>query len=163
MQMWPVRVVVFLLVGGMLTGCQIARQHETPAQPPAERDVREEFWPNGQLHVRTEFVRGDDETWLKDGVYTEWYEDGQKCAEVHYVRDKLDGVMTRWHPNGQMHVERHYRNGLRHGRTRIWDEKGHLRKEEFHFEGQPDGTWTTWKTDGSIRHRQQFQRGESVP
>ena len=43
-----------------------------------------------------------------DGLQTEWYENGQKWAELNYRDGKLDGLAVYWHENGQKMLEENY-------------------------------------------------------
>ena len=41
----------------------------------------------------------------KHGLWTYWYENGQKSQEGNYVDDKQEGLWTYWHENGQKKSE----------------------------------------------------------
>jgi len=46
-----------------------------------------------------------------DGLYTEWYENGQKVKEGNYKDGKDDGLYTEWYENGQKEFELTYKDG----------------------------------------------------
>ena len=44
---------------------------------------------------------GEDVKDVKDGLYTEYYANGQKKSERNYKDGKADGLSTRWWVNGR--------------------------------------------------------------
>jgi len=48
---------------------------------------------------------------IKDGLWTEWYENGQKSEEKTYKDGKLDGLFTGWFEDGQKMWEHTYKDG----------------------------------------------------
>ena len=42
----------------------------------------------------------------------------------HYKNGKLDGLWTVWYENGQKQSEKHYKNGLEDGLVTEWSEDG---------------------------------------
>jgi antitoxin component YwqK of YwqJK toxin-antitoxin module len=132
------------------------------ARADQQREVVEEFWPDGKPRLRREVSRSPDGTLVNDGIYTRWYQNGLKEYQATYVCGELDGVETAWHQNGQKRTEQHYDHGLRQGVRRDWDEAGRLRREEYYFKDSPDGTWTIWKPDGSIEWQARFDHGKPL-
>ena len=148
-------VLVLSLAGGCRHGADGAR-----VQPSAEKaELVETIWPDGKPRLRKQVLRQPDGTLLDHGIYTTWYDNGQKEFEGVYARGQLDGVATSWHRNGQKWVEEPYRLGRRHGARFSWDDKGVLRKEEHFVDDKPDGTWTTWDAQGRIKSQQHFDQG----
>lgn len=60
----------------------------------------------------------------KDGVWTEWRENGQKQWVYNYKDGKLDGVQTTWYENGQKSSEGNYEDGKQQGEETSWYENG---------------------------------------
>ena len=48
---------------------------------------------------------GDYKDGKKDGLWTYWYENGQKKREENYKGDKRNGLWTWWYENGQKELE----------------------------------------------------------
>jgi len=48
----------------------------------------------------------------RDGLWTEWDENGQKKSEGHFKYGKKDGLETWWNRNGQKAWEIHYKDGV---------------------------------------------------
>jgi len=139
-------------------GCQ-QNAAKPQADPPGNVETIREYWPNGQLKVEKHVLRRRDGTTVEHGLYTGWYDNGQKEYGATYVDGKLDGVETAWHRNGKKRTEQYYQHGQRHGPRYTWDEQGRLRTEENYFDDRPHGTWTIWKEDGSIKWQAEFEHG----
>ena len=67
---------------------------------------------------------------IKDGLHTEWRDNGQKKLEVTYKDGKLDGLGTWWNDNGQKEMERTSKDGELDGLETHWYGNGQ-KKEEF--------------------------------
>ena len=63
----------------------------------------------------------------RDGLYTNWYENGQKRDELTYKDGKFDGLYTNWYENGQKRFEGTYEDGELIS-EKYWNEDG-SRKE----------------------------------
>jgi antitoxin component YwqK of YwqJK toxin-antitoxin module len=48
---------------------------------------------------------------IKDGLHTEWYENGKKKLEGTFKDGKLNGLSTTWYGDGQKKSEIHYKDG----------------------------------------------------
>ena len=60
---------------------------------------------------------------IKDGLHTEWWDNGQKKLEVTYKDGKPDGLGTVWYENGQKKLEGTYKDGELISQE-CWDEDG---------------------------------------
>jgi len=65
-----------------------------------------------------------------DGLYTYWYENGQKKKEGTYKDGKLDGLWTEWYENGQKESEETYKNGERVEIIGRWNRDGSVEEDE---------------------------------
>jgi antitoxin component YwqK of YwqJK toxin-antitoxin module len=83
----------------------------------------------------------------KNGVYTEYYENGQKRWERTYKDGKKDGLSTRWYENGQKLEEGTYKDGKENGLRTLWYENGQ-KEGEVDFK---DGLMTQWYKNGQKR------------
>ena len=61
----------------------------------------------------------------EDGLYTEWYENGQKKTEGTYKDGELDGKRIWWYENGQKQCEGTYKDGELIEKIE-WDEDGNV-------------------------------------
>ena len=59
----------------------------------------------------------------KDGLWTRWYENGQKEREGTYKDGKQDGLHTEWHESGQKCLEGTWEHGKKLS-VKYWNRKG---------------------------------------
>lgn len=134
------------------------------AQPPGGQspkpEVIQEFWPNGKPKLQKEVIRRHDNSVVSHGLWTRWFDNGNKEYEATYADGRLHGKETAWHRNGVKWTEGHYEKGLRHGLHTAWDEEGRKRKEETYWEDKPHGTWIIWDKDGKVKWQARFEHGD---
>ena len=93
---------------------------------------------------------------VKEGIYQEWYDNGQKEVECTYKDINLDGLFQSWFDNGQKRVECHFRDGEEEGLYQIWYReadnsigKNGQKEVECHYKnGKQDGRCQTWHRNG---------------
>jgi hypothetical protein len=66
---------------------------------------------------------------VKHGLFTSWYDNGQKASEGDYEDGNHHGPCTFWYSNGQKRLEAEYRHGKPHGRWFFWTRDGQKHKE----------------------------------
>ncbi len=84
----------------------------------------------------------------RDGLWTKWYENGQKVEEGTYKDGERDGLWTKWYENGQKVEEGTYKDGERDGLWTKWYENGQKVEEGTYKDGERDGLWTKWCENG---------------
>ena len=70
--------------------------------------------PNGivyQLIGGSKYILGEVKNGKKDGLWTPWYENGQKESEETFKDGKRDGLGTWWYENGQKIEEVIFKDG----------------------------------------------------
>ena len=78
-----------------------------------------------------------------DGEVTRWFPlkegqvEPQKRNHSTFLDGKRDGVATEWYDDGQIRSEVEFKNGNRHGRTRRWDKDGNIELDLLFEEGEP--------------------------
>ena len=60
----------------------------------------------------------------KDGLWTDWYENGQKKSERNYKYGFDIGSWTAWYQNGQKKSEVKYKDGQKEISSKMWEEDG---------------------------------------
>ncbi len=80
----------------------------------------------------------------KDGLYTEWYKNGNKKLEYTYNDGKMDGLRTFWYEDGQKRWLSSYKDGERDGLWTEWYQNGKKRCVGSYKDGERDGLWTWW-------------------
>jgi antitoxin component YwqK of YwqJK toxin-antitoxin module len=92
-------------------------------------------------------------------LWTFYDENEIKERETEHKSGKEDGIYSLWYDNGQKKEEGPYR-----GKTRIelwtwWDEKGNKWQEGSYLDGKRDGTWITWNANGKRRNETLYKNG----
>ena len=114
------------------------------------------WYENGQKEREENYKDGE-----LDGLFTRWDQNGQKRTKQTYKDGKIDGLWTRWYSNGQKEIEGTLKDGEHDGLLTYWDQNGQKRKEETYKDGELDKLVTKWwNKDGSV---DQFgQSGDSL-
>ncbi|MBX3432329.1 MAG: toxin-antitoxin system YwqK family antitoxin [Pirellulales bacterium] len=122
----------------------------TPPPPPKAMGKLKipEKYEDGKVRVEREVIRMSDDTVVNDGLFTEYYHDGQKFAEGTFKQGIHNGTWTFWHPNGQICKVVTFVDGLPDGEWDVFDEKGNLAARKGYAKGLRAGTWTTYYDDG---------------
>jgi len=118
--------------------------------------------PNGQLKIVGMQLLTQEIGLLPDGVWTEWYESGQKKSEGEYVLGKRVGVWTEWHANGQKASETEYVDGVEEGRRTRWLKSGQIEREAMLRGGKRHGRSRHWHLNGQLRAEGDFANGKRV-
>ena len=63
----------------------------------------------------------------RDGLYTNWYENGQKRYELTNKDGEFDGLYTNWYENGQKRFEGTYKGGELISKKE-WNEDGSVKE-----------------------------------
>jgi antitoxin component YwqK of YwqJK toxin-antitoxin module len=114
------------------------------------------FYDSGQIE---KFVSLNKDG-KSDGLYTEWYENGQKDEERTYKDGKEDGKWTSWYDNGRKWFEETYKDGKLDGKWTYWFESGQKKSEETYKDGKLDGKWTYWYENGQKRSENTYKGDE---
>ena len=105
------------------------------------------FYNNGQIDIMGML----DIDGKRVGIYTSWYENGQKMSECSYKDGELHGLLTEWYRNGQKEFEGTWKDGGLDGLVTKWDHNGRKRREETYKDGNIDESVTKfWNKDGSV-------------
>jgi len=79
-----------------------------------------EYFNNGKKKTEVKYSMG-----IKDGIETEWYETGQKSKEVNVKNGIPNGILHEWNTDGSVKIEISYVNGeIVDGDYSIFNEKG---------------------------------------
>ena len=83
----------------------------------------------------------------KDGLWTSWYENGEKQLEIRYKKDVIHGKTSSWHPNGLKKSAGNIRDGEMDGPWEEWYENGWKERVQNCDFGKLVSA-TVWKPDG---------------
>lgn len=104
---------------------------EGPSSGSLPRQVLEESFPNGQIHVRREVIQPADDEPLNDGELSVWYESGQRRSRGTWQRGQKHGLFEHWHENGKPAKRVVYDRGLADGPYVEWNERGEVVRSEM--------------------------------
>lgn len=118
-----------------------------------------------------------------DGVYTSWYQNGQKTTEGTFKDGYPDGMWTDWYQNGQKQSESTYNGSIpedleppyikgyfsplwwsaswrvAHGMWTEWYSNGQKWWEGEYKDGHAEGMWTYWHENGQKQAEGTFKDG----
>ena len=87
---------------------------------------------------------------VRHGIWTTYYEGGEKETEAEYREGLLHGVERRWTRQGKLTSEYSFRFGRRHGEFTVWDHFGSPATQGEYKGGLPTGKWQ-WRKLSSIQ------------
>ncbi|MDD3876558.1 MAG: hypothetical protein PHT69_08045 [Bacteroidales bacterium] len=79
-----------------------------------------------------------------------YYPDHKIKLEGHYKNSQRDGIWTYYYDNGNKWSEAVYTDGINNGKTTTWYENGKMRYEGQYAEGEKIGNWKFWTEDGEL-------------
>jgi antitoxin component YwqK of YwqJK toxin-antitoxin module len=84
------------------------------------------YFPGEKKYIEGKY----DDAANRNGVWTSWYENGQKNSQIKYVNGKEDGDYNTWYPNGKPYITGKYDMGKKIGVWAFHDTLGTVVKEE---------------------------------
>jgi len=120
--------------------------------------MQSEWYDNGQLRVERNYVNGKCE-----GALTAWYDNGQLWLEENLTNNKLEGMQRVWSYNGQNLLEETYFvNGRYEGIQRRWHENGRLASETYYFNGKRESIHRDWHENGQLEFEMYYVNDKMV-
>ncbi|MBL7953481.1 MAG: hypothetical protein JNJ91_00480 [Flavobacteriales bacterium] len=117
-----------------------------------------EFYANGNKSMEGAFgtTTADIRRGREEGLWKEWWENGQLKRTVAYDNGQMTGPCSEWYANGQKRFETNYvlasgRDEMMDGMTREWHENGQLMTEGVYVKGMRDGLWKEYYGSGTLR------------
>ncbi|MBN1821281.1 MAG: hypothetical protein JW833_11220 [Prolixibacteraceae bacterium] len=99
-------------------------------------------------------MRKDSEgNYIKEGLYTSWYMNGQKKCEKTYVNGKIEGKSIYWFENGQKEEESNFINDSLDGLQIMWYENGQKKQEGIYKSGNLIGSYKEWYENGQLKEQ----------
>lgn len=92
--------------------------------------------------------------WKNDqpnGKEEQWFGNGQKEKEKHYINGELSGVHYEWYENGQLKLEQNFFNGTQIDVCLEYLENGNLKRKKFYKNGLINGiVYVLWDFRGNL-------------
>lgn len=130
--------------------------------------IRKEYSPEGQIVksyiFRNGLIVGEgivDDKGLRQGVWKEFYESGEKEADGEYLNGKKTGSWKYYYRNGKLEQAGSYNaNGRPDGKWKWYYESGNLRKEDNYSKGKLNGDHLELSDSGKVIIKGQYVDGE---
>ena len=87
------------------------------------------------VHSYSQEIIPEVETVTRDGLYEEFYENGQLWWRGNSIDGELDGLCESFHENGQLRWRTNYIDGKLEGPLEYFDRNGNLTKTETYRNG----------------------------
>ncbi len=109
-----------------------------------KQGIWREYWPNGDLKLETSYKDGK-----KDGLEITWY-DHPDCVEqeAFYKDGKHDGSVTHYSKRCRKDFFETYKNGVKHGPEVEYYNNGYLKAEGVYKNGSLDGYYSVYDRKG---------------
>ena len=98
----------------------------------------------------------------KEGLWTWWFENGEKKNEGTFKDGKENGLHKWWYENGHKSEERTYKNGIKEGLWTKWYNNGQKGIEETYKDGELDGLETHWYENGQKSSEKTYKDGKFI-
>lgn len=141
MNNYKVKIIVLAIIAIMSVSCKRTTTEIKETYTDGKPKITEEYITNDNgdkvLYKETRYFPGEkkfisgtyDEAQERNGVWTSWYESGQKNSEQKYINGKEDGVYNVWHPNGKQYIKGKYEMGKKVGVWSFHDSLGVVMKK----------------------------------
>ena len=133
--------------------------YEINSEKPFSGSVKEFDGSDGDRYVRR---KGKIKNGKEDGLWTQWYENGQKSIEVTYKNGKENGLWIGWYKNGQKNNEGNFKDGKRDSLWTYWNESGQKEWELTYKDGKEDGLIILYSKNGQKSSEWIYKDGERV-
>ena len=146
-------IVLSLLSGCTLNSCpdeavlygKLNRETICYLNGKVRHGTHTKWYPSGKHRMFERNYRND----TLDGVYREWYTNGQVKLEAHYANGQLNGPYLKWYSNGQKRLISRCVQNVRVGLYHEFFKNGKPHLEYlFNPLGQPEGKQTRYRMNG---------------
>ena len=122
-------------------------EQEPPAQVARHQRLKKAYKTKSPHWEREVSLLSDDRV-VNDGIYVEYYREGQKYVDGTYKMGVFDGKWQYWYPNGQLCKKISYKNGRPHGHWEVFNKEGERASEKGYQNGKRHGVWITYYEGG---------------
>ena len=99
---------------------------------------------------------------LYNGVYEEFFDNGNKKLEMHLLNGEQDSVTIIYFDDGRINELRSYSKGLMHGKWETYNDKGQKLAEAWYRRDKKDGIWRIWDDNGTLRYEMPYSNGNKI-
>ena len=161
-------IIISLLI--LLIGCSTSQKeydinHIVKLNGVYVKEINDEI-VNGEVFQVVDDMKvpiGKMKNGKKDGLWTSWYENGQKESEETFKDGDYDGLWTKWHRNGQKKREGTWKGWNRIGLHTEWYENGQKKSEETYKDGKSiERTSWSYHENGKKSQEWTFKDGKEI-
>jgi len=118
--------------------------------------VYEEYYANGNLYTTGRYVNGK-----KEGEWTVYSENGKVWKKYQYKNDNLNGRYISYYGNtGMQEIVGDYLDGKATGTWTYYFQNGSIEKRENYIDGKKNGLFTEWYSNGNKKSEINYVDGE---
>jgi antitoxin component YwqK of YwqJK toxin-antitoxin module len=118
--------------------------------------VYREYYPNGQLFAEGQFRRG-----RQHGEWTYYFDNGQVNRKAKFDDGQPDGPREVYRADGTLAAKRDFHDGKRNGEWIAYDKTGKQPlREEHYVDGKRDGMWKIWYPNGQLKQQVSLKEGK---
>jgi|GEM_PF-3556282 len=99
---------------------------------------------------------------VKDGLWEEFYENGQKQKQERFSMGILQGEVRTWHANGELDEVKSMADKFENGPYEKHYEDGQLQTRGQYVNGEKQGDWEWHHPNGQLAYREIFQSDKHV-
>jgi hypothetical protein len=125
-----------------------------------QKEKRETKYENGQVKEQYEVVKSGNGSYVKDGNYVAYYQNGQKKEEALFENSKLNGDFKQWYENGKIQTEGAYKSDSLNGPYKTYDKNGELESSFSFTNGRASGEILIY-SDGKVVVKGNFQNAKA--
>ena len=111
----------------------------------------EEYYENGQLRNRGNYIGGK-----KEGLWEEYHENGNLANMVNFKEGKKEGLLKNYYSNGQIKGKINYQEGKENGMMELYHQNGKLMLEGFFKDAVQISLWKYYDEDGKLINTETF-------
>ena len=117
-------------------------------------------WKGYYTGHKTKFSGSYDSEGRETGVWTTYYENGQKSSSGLFVSGNREGNWQWWYDNGQLKDEGKFDKGRETGIWTSYYNNGAKSGEGEFKEGKREGHWTWWRENGEVWRETDYISGK---
>lgn len=96
---------------------------------------------------------------IPDGDFIQKHSSGSLKIKGKMLNNKRDGLWTAYYEGGNKQSESTYQNGILHGRTASFYTNGQVRYIGYFLGGKKDGKWVLYTEEGEFDKSEMYKQG----
>ena len=122
--------------------------------------VKDYYNHNNKLQMEGHYRSKKCEWDTREGIFTYYFENGEKSAEGEFLTGKYHGKWTYWFASGQVKSEGTYDKSNKEGKWVYYHRNGNVKVELLYKDGSVDGAYNSTFDNGDKEEETNFQKGK---